>query len=382
MTFSYRSATSSSLLLTTLEFNGNTFSLVERVNILEAAESFNANLLGQVRVQQAKECLPSKIVVEVFTDDRAVGHGSAIGPSIVDFEEDVMTLDLQRTLIQPFAGRVDVVIWIEPGTKLDLLYIDVTHLGVLSGARSKKSSCKAAVTTGADLTYPYCPHENKAFFESKNITIVAGSNSVKGIFPLYDTLDVRTTSGNIDIQVSPKGVSDPIQPANLMLHTRSGKINSGLLSLNVPDRNYTNTISSYSGSINAVILHGNATTMRTISSSIRGNIYPYGFNGTRTFIDTRTASGHLNLTVNPSLSHPEDAIDRLSTNHRTTSGSQAVSYPDTYQGTVEASSASGSVDIQWDGFKVIEDQNGGDLRNDGQQEVHVRVAPLLRTQTA
>ena len=43
-------------------------------------------------------------------------------------------------------------------------------------------------------------------------------------------------------------------------------------------------------------------------------------------------------------------------------GTQKVFYPSTWQGTVEASSASGGVDIQWQGFRIVEHQKGNGVR--------------------
>ena len=40
-------------------------------------------------------------------------------------------------------------------------------------------------------------------------------------------------------------------------------------------------------------------------------------------------------------------------------GIQSVFYPGMWQGTVEASSVSGQVDVHWEGLKILEDQKGG-----------------------
>jgi len=70
----------------------------------------------------------------------------------------------------------------------------------------------------------------------------------------------------------------------------------------------------------------------------------------------------IDLTLHPSISHPSAPLRQLYSLYRTVSGSVDVFYPAQWQGTVEGSSLSGSVDLEWDGLEVVEDRSENGYR--------------------
>lgn len=187
----------------------------------------------------------------------------------------------------------------------------------------------------------------------REITVHTNSASVTGTYALYDLLSITSISGSIDITVDPQPISvDHPKPAVLRVSTNSGSIRVRTLTSAVPDRIYESTIASRSGQLEVNIIHGKQSTVRTENGQIKADIYPYGFNDTRSSVDARTNSGSIGITLHSSLSHPAIPLKKLHSLYRTSSGSIDVFYPAQWQGIVEGSTGSGSVSLEWDGLRV------------------------------
>lgn len=167
-------------------------------------------------------------------------------------------------------------------------------------------------------------------------------------------------SGSIDIDVEPKDADeDNVQPAVLRLSSKSGSIRALTSTISVPARDYQATLRSLNGGIDATLLHGSYTSLRTLNGRINADLYPYGYNDSRTDINTHCKSGSTDITVHSSLSHPNDPINKLYSEHHGLSGSVSLWYPAQWQGMIKGSTLSGSIDLDWDGVKVIRDDKKG-----------------------
>ena len=186
------------------------------------------------------------------------------------------------------------------------------------------------------------------------------SGSVTGYGPLYDLLDISTISGSIDIDIEPKDADkDNVRPAVLRLSSKSGSIRAFTSTVSVPARDYQTTVKSLNGGMDVTLLHGSQTTLRSLNGRIEADLYPYGHNDSRTDIYTHCQSGSTDIAVHSSLSHPTDPIRKLYSEHSSLSGSLNLWYPAEWQGTVKGSTLSGSIDLDWDGLKVIKDEKKG-----------------------
>ena len=173
-------------------------------------------------------------------------------------------------------------------------------------------------------------------------------------------LDISTVSGSIDIDVEPKDAAeDKVQPAILRLSSKSGSIRALTSIVSVPARDYQVTVKTLNGGIDATLLHGSYTSLRSLNGRIEANLYPYGHNNTRTYISTHCQSGSTDVTIHSSVSHPNDPIQKLRSEHHGLSGNINLWYPAQWQGTISGSTLSGSVDVDWDGTKVIRNEKKG-----------------------
>ena len=173
-------------------------------------------------------------------------------------------------------------------------------------------------------------------------------------------MDISTVSGSIDIDIEPKDANEEnVRPAILRLSSKSGSIRALTSTISVPARDYQTTAKSFNGGIDATFLHGSYTSLHSLNGRINAELYPYGHNGSRTYINTHCQSGSTDVTVHSSLSHPTDPIQKLHSDHHGLSGSVSLWYPAQWQGTIKGSTLSGSIDLDWEGTKVIRDEKKG-----------------------
>lgn len=256
---------------------------------------------------------------------------------------------------------VAATVSIPPGTTLENLGINTETLSVIffPGLDYAITNCTeiSAHSAFLSLSTDEPPSVN---INSRETNIHLTSGSVTGSYPLYDVLDISTTSGSIDIDVEPKAANeDNVQPAILRLSSKSGSVRALTSVSSVPARDYQTTIKSLNGGIDATLLHGSHTSLRSLNGRINANLYPYGYNDSRTDINTYCQSGSTDITVHSSISHPTDPMKKLYSEHSGLSGSLNLWYPAQWQGTVKGSTLSGSIDLDWDGLRVVKDEKKG-----------------------
>ena len=260
---------------------------------------------------------------------------------------------------------ISATIWIAPGTILETLGIDAETLSVdffpgLDYAIRKSTNISVYSAT---LSIKANTAPERLTINSRETVIDVISGSITGSYPLYDLLSIHTVSGSIDVTIDPKAASkENIKPAVLRLSSTSGSVRARTSINNVPDREYRAEVSTSSGSVDVTLLHGIRTVLRSINGRIIAHLYPFGDNNTRTEIESHCYSGNTDIVLHPSLSHPDSPLKKLDAYHGSTSGSLDLRYPDQWEGTVEGTTLSGSITLDWKGLKVIKDSKKGWLK--------------------
>jgi hypothetical protein len=187
--------------------------------------------------------------------------------------------------------------------------------------------------------------------------------SISGTYPLYDLLDLKTTSGSISVTIVPHPGN---VPAVLRLESTSGsitiKIDKSYLNAaeiathqDALNRTFDIQISSLSGSISgSVLVGGGGKTIATARSGSLGlAIYPVNIdNGSaESTLSTSTTSGSSSIKVHNPLFGGK--LTQLVANHQSTgSGSMSIKYPSTWEGGIHVLSiGSGSVSARGQGLK-------------------------------
>lgn len=317
--------------------------------------SNSVRTVGSIEVRTAAQASRSSIHVDLEMH----GSDAQLSSSEVGLEKTDSTLVIRTPRQMPGSVvpseaaclNISVIISISPGTKLEHFGINSETMAVhfhpgLDYAESRAVETKAQFIPMS--TY------------SRETVIDVESSSVTGSYPLYDLLSIHTSSGSINIDVEPKKAStENVKPAILRLTSNSGSVRAMSSTVSVPDRDYQTTMSTSSGSINANILHGLRTSLRSINGRITADLYPYGHNDSRTDIEVHDTSGSIDITLHSSLSHPAAPLRKLYGYYRGNSGSLNLFYPGHWQGTVEGTTMSGSVDLNWQGLKVVKDKKKG-----------------------
>ena len=189
------------------------------------------------------------------------------------------------------------------------------------------------------------------------------SGSVIGSYHLYDLLSIHTTSGHIDITLNLENASDSDpKPALLDLSTSSGSIRiktpAARIPSKIPDRKYRTSVSSASGSIDAELIQGMHTSLKTHSGRIFAELVPAGSNVSRSDISTHTNSGSTDITLHVSAFNASSPLRRLYSDYHHGSGELRVRYPSTWEGTLKGKTLSGGVDVRWDGMRIVRDKKG------------------------
>ncbi len=328
---------------------------------------------GDVQVRLAEQSFGTNIRVELAL------HGS--DPKLTSSEwlgivktDSALTLKTPRWMPKEDSSAsneqspciyVSATIWIAPGTILETLGIDAETLSVdffpgLDYAITKSTEISVFSAT---LSIKANNAPEKLTINSRETVIDVSSGSVTGSYPLYDFLSIHTKSGSIDVTIDPKAASkDNVKPAVLRLTSNSGSVRARTSTISAPDREYRADVSTSSGSIDVTLLHGIRTSLRSINGRITADLYPFGDNNTRTEIESHCNSGSTDITLHPSLSHPDAPLKRLNAYYGSSSGRMHLRYPDQWEGTVEGTTLSGSIKLNWEGLRVIKDGKKGWLK--------------------
>jgi hypothetical protein len=211
---------------------------------------------------------------------------------------------------------------------------------------------------------------------SRRVVLHSESKPISGLYPLYDLLSISTQSGSISVSVTPHSASekDPYQPAALKLRSKSGSVNMGLseafaehanaaLLFDAPARKYVTTVSTQSGSVSGTFPLGTHTTFDSQSGSLSGIelvVMPTNTTEPR-LLRTASRDGMTSVRIVNDNFWPgkkEAWWYGMVSKHETQSGSISVEYPDSWEGTIEAESRSGSVSVRGRGVEVIRKENG------------------------
>lgn len=327
--------------------------LSEELPIYSQQSLSHVRTVGNIEVRNAVPASGPYIQVDLEISSSDARLAMAVG-----FEKDDSNLLVKTPRLIPEGMVSDIpclnfsaIISIPPATKLEHLAIGSETLAVVFHPSLDYAESRVV--------------ETKTQFESRSTysreTIIdVKSASVTGSYPLYDLLSIHTNSGSIDVNVDPKKAStEHVKPAVLRVTSNSGSVRAITSTVSVPDRDYQTTMSTSSGSIDAAILHGLRTSLRSITGDITADLYPYGHNGSRTDIEVHDTSSSIEITLHSSLSHPTAPLKQLYAYYRGISGSMTLFYPAQWQGTVEGTTLSGSIDFNWQGLKVVKYEKKG-----------------------
>lgn len=164
---------------------------------------------------------------------------------------------------------------------------------------------------------------------------------------LVDVLTLSLRKGSIGVKVSPKASdeSDPL-PAKFLASSDSGSIHASFeMDGYIPERDYQTRVESRSGTISGGYIFTSLADFTSTSGSIAVDALPYCADA-RSYLHSETRSSHQSLHVMPPYQANGTSLSRLHSSHKSTAGSLDLVYPQEWVGSIDGSTASGSLNVK------------------------------------
>ncbi|KAJ3579644.1 hypothetical protein NPX13_g923 [Xylaria arbuscula] len=293
--------------------------------------------------------------------------------------------------------EVKGTIWVPKNAEIGVVSVDTIHLPILllddlslrvaeyTELTSIVGDIKAAASeplpgegaVGVSITnpdYTFIPAKDTWAFDSRIIEVHTTSGSIDGNYPLYDMLGLHTTSGSIQVSVTPhEELEGHPKPAVLSLSTISGSISAAEpiheLSL-MPQRDYLVDVSTTSGSVTNALAFSAGLTVHSTASTLGLDLLPVinidkitSRNPAQ--LETVTTSGSIAARVLEPMFYDgngkavaSQVLDCLDAKHKSTSGGIGLRYPQSWEGTLDVKTTSGSIKARGKDLKIIKSSRG------------------------
>ncbi|KAF1925492.1 uncharacterized protein M421DRAFT_237112 [Didymella exigua CBS 183.55] len=236
---------------------------------------------------------------------------------------------------------MSIVLYMAPGTTLDNLNIEATHLGmqIHGGVNFSVTDTTTISLTSGTL--------DASMLNSRQTYLKTTSGSISGKYALSDLLAIDTKTGSVNIDIAPKGVAAGVStPAVFKASSQSGSLRVDFESKYIPERDYQTFINTIVGSVDGTFIHGSRTELSTVAGSMTADILPYRSGAFTSTLDTSTHSGRMNVTLRAPYRAKGMPLTGLVSTHKSVSGGVGLKYPKEWQGHVEGTSLSGELHLQ------------------------------------
>ncbi|TGJ80690.1 hypothetical protein E0Z10_g8057 [Xylaria hypoxylon] len=373
---------------------------------------------GQINVRRLTDGGDPRMVLEIVTNEPDLRLYTSL-----DAEMQEIRVSVPETYETSVSGQRPCVeikgtIWVPQGAEIGILSLRAIHLGILLfddlslqvADYTELSSVAGSITagasesnsheknTGASLSnpdYTFVPAKDSWAFDSRVIEVRTTSGSIDGNWPLYDLLGLHTTSGSIQVSITPEEeLENYPKSAVLSLSTISGSI-SATEPVHDPDRiprrDYLVDVKSTSGSLKGALAFSAGITVHSTASSIALDLLPvinidkinarnpaqletvttsggtavrvlepkyFDGNGKALGTTTETSAGHDTNDDKEILTEASRVLDCLEATHKSTSGSVGLRYPQTWEGVISAETTSGRLVARGKDLKIIKSSGG------------------------
>ncbi|KAI9672596.1 MAG: hypothetical protein M1831_000031 [Alyxoria varia] len=375
---------------------------ISRNESFEFKQSTNFTLLEHV---QSEPFSDGTIIGKVFlttgdsNQEAAIKVDTFMASSSLTFLEHVsfahgkddLTIDSTNA---PYRDKkctvINLVISIGESSIFDNIALQTKHLSLDAGSKLALETERLFLKSDSgDVTLS---ESHESHVEARHVEVETTLSAIKGRYPLNGLLSISTHSGPVDVCVEPQDgqfEKHGMSPTTLKITSSTGKVTvrdceRKKHTMNVPARNYRTQITTFSGSINAYLLHGSSTGLETTSGSLAAEITPVisrpDMNST---LYTGATFSHTDLTMKSprsssnglgddaetatkqdttlmSSSHDMNSVLRnMKSKHETVSGSMRLRYPSEWEGSITGESISGGVDVAGKGVEIESRARGG-----------------------
>jgi hypothetical protein len=239
----------------------------------------------------------------------------------------------------------DITISIKPDLQLKSVNLNTTTLPIVLEKFGPSQADTLAIMSeiAADVT--------AMNVSARDTKITLASGDIRGTFALRDMLDLKTRTGEIDVDVIPQEAEGSgHKPAVLISSSYSGDIKIRFDTTDPPNRDYQVGIEAYSSDIQARLLHGTRTKVSGNTGNMRLDITP-AYNTTKTTkLETTSNTGNMKVTVDDGV---YDHFPTIKSEHRCTTGNIGLVYPQAWEGTITGSILTGTVAFKGKDLDII-----------------------------
>ncbi|OTB01577.1 hypothetical protein M426DRAFT_323338 [Hypoxylon sp. CI-4A] len=357
--------------------------------------SSRVHVAGQINVRRLDSGGDPRLVLEIATNDKDILLDVFANPEAQAMRVSVpKKYDAVDPESQPCV-EMRATIWVPDDAEIGVLSLGAVHLDVLllqdltlhvadysrissvvghisSGAAQPLSYNESTITPSMPA-YTFIPASAGYVFDSRIIEVTATSGGIGGNWPLYDMLGLHSTSGNIQVSITPKEEleADP-KAAVLSLSSISGAVSAAEPVHNaslIPLRDYLVDIKSTSGGIHGALAFGSGVELRSTASDIALNLLPVVNAEALTpaqpaQLETTTTSGTTAVRVLEPLVYGSrgrtlgGSLDCLQAVHKSTSGDIGLRYPQAWDGYLKAETTSGTLKVRGKDVRIIRSVGG------------------------
>ncbi|KAG8419329.1 hypothetical protein J3458_004207 [Metarhizium acridum] len=383
--------------ITSLQYgSGFSLDIVQRPERNRYKRGRQPNVSGQLLLRPTKES-GGGVEIEIVSNDERLrpsteihvdnGHQSIeiISPRALDwwdYSGPTPCIQMRVTVYVPHNAYLD-------NLKLDLVHLDVDIveglvMGIVDGPTIKTVVGDVIAPRANNIDDDVAPYS----VQSRRIIIETVSGSIKGWFPLYDLLQVKSSSGDVEAQVVPKAADKKsASEATLKVESISGEVRleeplasslrSGKLGKKIPPRDYQVEIGTTSGGITADVVMTSSAKIGSVSGDLTLNVLPLLTKSSdKTSFSTDTKSGSTNVNIYEAVaielpdnakSHAKDfeirktgrpVLYNFDTKHSSISGDFNLHYPATWVGKFRAESMSGDIFVSGKDVRITRRSRG------------------------
>jgi hypothetical protein len=277
---------------------GNNFTFVE--DQIPSSDSTQVKVGGQVNLRHIDDGGNPRIVIEIVTNQKDIQLKSLLDNkkqrAMISVPKKFTTATKEETP----CVEMRATIWVPKGAQLQQLIVSAVHLDVLMlndlsmqvSDYSRLSTITGDVVSGTDKPrsyelpalsfdnapdYTFVPAVSSYALDSRIIEVTTTTGKVTGNWPLYDMLGLHSTSGNVDVSITPQEAlaSDP-KPAVLSMSSVSGFIHATepIHERQIPKRNYLVDLHSTSGAIHGLLAFSQGIELKSTASDIIVDLLP------------------------------------------------------------------------------------------------------------
>ncbi|KAF2261736.1 hypothetical protein CC78DRAFT_343109 [Lojkania enalia] len=250
---------------------------------------------------------------------------------------------------------ISVVVYVAPNASLENFDVASLHLGIQiheGVSFSITNSTSISLTSGT---------LDSSTFNSRQTRLETISGSISGQYALLDLLSIKTESGSVNVDISPKEASSEDSPSAIFVASSlSGSIRANFERKHIPERDYQVRINTTVGSVDGTIIHGSKTTISSVAGFLTADIIPFRGGDYTSILETSTTSGQTKLNLHSPYQDSSKPLTRFTSTHMSISGALDITYPQVWEGNLKGSSMNGTLHLQGRDLELIRQEEGSE----------------------